>query len=335
MKRLLTLVFYFIPFAVVFYLWVSYPEWVFNKYVFGNIVIGKNFATELGTFGDVYGALNTLFSGLAFSALIISIRLQSRELAETRAELKEQSEQFKKQTEGLHKQTFEATFFQLLNLYKDTINNLRFTQELYHLHHDEYEAVGSDVISILASRMATRANHSIDISDRTFKEYNKFMDSYIKRYGVVFSKATKTIEKILMFVDGANLTKKDKLFYLSLLTAQMTKGEMSFLFYYGIYRKEKYHHLYARTGFLASFDLQGPITLQAFLSYKIRSYGDFSSRYWDAAINELLDNHSGKGIRLHSISSETIPLPDNIDEFKKYVKKNDYVRLIGFIDIVK
>ncbi|OON25480.1 hypothetical protein BI372_14230 [Acinetobacter pittii] len=38
--------------------------------------IGDNY----GTYGDSYGSLNTLFSGLAFAALFISLLLQRREL---------------------------------------------------------------------------------------------------------------------------------------------------------------------------------------------------------------------------------------------------------------
>ncbi len=44
---------------------------------------------EWSTFGDVYGAvLGTLFTGLAFAGLVLSVHLQRRELAETREELK-------------------------------------------------------------------------------------------------------------------------------------------------------------------------------------------------------------------------------------------------------
>ncbi len=44
---------------------------------------------EWSTFGDVYGAvLGTLFTGLAFAGLVLSVHLQRRELAETREELR-------------------------------------------------------------------------------------------------------------------------------------------------------------------------------------------------------------------------------------------------------
>src|SRR4051812_21552608 len=43
---------------------------------------------NLGTFGDMFGRLNTLFSGLAFAGIIVTILLQRTELALQRHELK-------------------------------------------------------------------------------------------------------------------------------------------------------------------------------------------------------------------------------------------------------
>ena len=46
---------------------------------------------ERGQFGDMFGVINTLFSGLAFSALVCALILQSRELEATRKEFAKQS----------------------------------------------------------------------------------------------------------------------------------------------------------------------------------------------------------------------------------------------------
>jgi hypothetical protein len=43
--------------------------------------------SERGTFGDMFGAVNTLFSGLAFAGVIYAIFLQSQELELQRKEL--------------------------------------------------------------------------------------------------------------------------------------------------------------------------------------------------------------------------------------------------------
>lgn len=66
---------------------------------------------KYGTYGDTYGSLNTLFTGLAFAGLIISIFIQLLELRQTRKELAEQSKamvdqktEFSAQTKILEKQ---------------------------------------------------------------------------------------------------------------------------------------------------------------------------------------------------------------------------------------
>lgn len=58
-------------------------------------------STNRGEFGDKFGAINSLFSGLAFLGLIITLlfqkeelELQRQELAETRKELEGQKKEF-------------------------------------------------------------------------------------------------------------------------------------------------------------------------------------------------------------------------------------------------
>ena len=49
---------------------------------------------DSGPFGDTFGALNTLFSGLALSGVIVTILIQKKELKNQRIELKLQREEF-------------------------------------------------------------------------------------------------------------------------------------------------------------------------------------------------------------------------------------------------
>ncbi|WP_151796365.1 hypothetical protein [Acinetobacter soli] len=69
-------------------LWSTYPLAL-------KFVLQKNDWNSLGTFGDTYGALNTLFSGLAFAVLILSLFLQRIELEAQRKELEAQRQEIK------------------------------------------------------------------------------------------------------------------------------------------------------------------------------------------------------------------------------------------------
>src|SRR5688572_12156307 len=84
---------------------------------------------DRGPFGDMFGAINALFSGLAFAGVIYAnrlqraeLRLQKYELKLTRAELQGQKEQLSLQNDTLKRQNFESTFFQQLRLHNDIVN---------------------------------------------------------------------------------------------------------------------------------------------------------------------------------------------------------------------
>ena len=62
-----------------------------------------------GQFGDMYGALNSLFSGLAFAGVIITILLQSKELGLQREELKAQREEMKRFADAQEKSEMALT----------------------------------------------------------------------------------------------------------------------------------------------------------------------------------------------------------------------------------
>lgn len=65
----------------------------------------KDYSTECrGTFGDMFGGINALFSGLAFCGIIITILLQSSELRLQREEIQENRKELVRTTEVQEKQ---------------------------------------------------------------------------------------------------------------------------------------------------------------------------------------------------------------------------------------
>lgn len=86
--------------------------------------------TERGQFGDLFGAINALFSGLAFAGLIITIRQQHLDLqnqqdaiAQTNEEMLRQAEEFNLQNQTQRKQQFDNTFFELLRMLETLIDS--------------------------------------------------------------------------------------------------------------------------------------------------------------------------------------------------------------------
>lgn len=83
------------------------------------------FEGERGIAGDMFGAINSLFSGLAFSGIIYTVliqrkelRLQRNELSLQRQEVRRSTEELAGQKEMMYLQRFETTFFNLISAHK-------------------------------------------------------------------------------------------------------------------------------------------------------------------------------------------------------------------------
>ncbi|GAA3606743.1 putative phage abortive infection protein [Flavivirga amylovorans] len=89
-------------------------------------LFGLNFlitdSEKKGQFGDSFGAINSLFSGLALAGIIYTIYLQKKELSLQRKELRDTREEFKIQNKTLKLQRFENTFFHLVELHHQIVN---------------------------------------------------------------------------------------------------------------------------------------------------------------------------------------------------------------------
>lgn len=90
-----------------------------------------NAQQDPGKFGDMFGAVNALFSGLAFGLLIYTmlqqraeLRMQRLELKQTRDELAGQREQMQAQSDQMRLDSFENTFFKVLTVFSDIADGL-------------------------------------------------------------------------------------------------------------------------------------------------------------------------------------------------------------------
>ena len=91
----------------------------------GNWIYGIGLGpAERGSFGDMFGAVNALFSGLAFVGVIYAVILQRHELEIARQDIKftksildEQQRQLMEQNKAAKKQVLETTFFNCSDLF--------------------------------------------------------------------------------------------------------------------------------------------------------------------------------------------------------------------------
>jgi Putative phage abortive infection protein len=193
-----------------------------------------------GPIGDMFGVVNALFSGLAFSGLIFAIFLQREELrlqreelklqrletAATREEIKGQKEQAIAQNATLAQQTFDNTFFQLLRLHNDIVSSI----DLYNPR-NKHDTRGRDCFKVFYERLVQRWNEKrtedqfsseLDRIQRTYKHFYVGVEAELGHY-------FRSLYNIVKFVDISSTS--DKKIYTNLVRAQLSSYELAMLFY--------------------------------------------------------------------------------------------------------
>lgn len=77
-----------------------------------------------GQFGDLFGSVNALFSGLAFAGLVITIIQQRHDLQLQGEAINQSKKDINQQNETMKIERFENTFFKILEVQQSIVNDL-------------------------------------------------------------------------------------------------------------------------------------------------------------------------------------------------------------------
>ena len=183
--------------------------------------------SKQGIFGDMFGAVNALFSGLAFAGLIITLILQRRELALQRDELEQTRNEFVEQNKTMKRQRFENTFFNLMSLFQHITDNLEYE---YLDGADPFTAKGREVFKKFylekdnfdGSR-GIKGYLEAKTVDRLFS-YSDFE---------VFNHYFHFFDGILNYVDSSDLIENEERYqYAVMLRNTLSDNERYLMFYY-------------------------------------------------------------------------------------------------------
>jgi len=205
-----------------------------------------------GTFGDMFGSLNALYSGFALAGIIITILLQRKELKLQREELQETRGEFKIQNETLKIQRFENTFFSLLSLHHKIVDEIDYRRikgsspfgvDYYDLHYGDDEDDGATIM--LTGRDVFK--HHFDKLVDDLKHYENAEVAYLKHYEKAqadFGHYFRNLYRIIKLVDTSDFItsqseSKEIIFekkysYTSIARAQLSDYELLWLFYNGL-----------------------------------------------------------------------------------------------------
>jgi nitrogen regulatory protein PII len=209
-----------------------FAVWLLSWYLLTNTTYLSDWNMR-GTFGDMFGSVNTLFSGLAFAGVIYAIILQRnelflqrQELKQTRFELEGQKIQLKEQNENIRLQRFENTFFNLIDLHNSYIDRIlvpgfgndkgrnsfqEFDRKFTHIRK-------SNVNVINKSNLKDAIIESIKVFR---KDYPDYLDIYICN-----------VKNILNFIE--NTQNIDKAFYANLFKSQLSYIEIKFIHFFSV-----------------------------------------------------------------------------------------------------
>jgi len=212
---------------------------------------------ERAAFGDMFGAVNALFAGLAFAGIIVTVYLQKRELelqrdelAQTREEIRGQKEQMELQNRMLKHQQFENTFFQLLRLHNEIVGSMHvfagvapITQAL---HGRDCFAGLWDLEYLVNYASEENRNRSAGAMHLIEVSYEKFFERYQADLGHYF----RTLYNAVKFVDNAKI--ENPKLYTNLIRAQLSSNELLLIFYNCLshYGRDKFKPLIERYSLL-------------------------------------------------------------------------------------
>ena len=207
-------------------------------------------SSERGQFGDMFGAVNALFSGLAFAGLIITLILQKTELGlqrdeleQTRAELKNQRKEFEIQNETLKIQQFESALYNMLQLQQQIVNDLSYDTKIESYSDTTARGTWSIVVKgrdLFRFSFEQLKHHytGIDGERRTTDGMKGILEnlglSYYTDYTTpsYYDHYFRHLYRILKFIDGnEDLTFEEKYKYVGDVRGTLSRYELVWIYY--------------------------------------------------------------------------------------------------------
>jgi hypothetical protein len=167
-------------------------------------------------FGESFGIINTIFSGLAFAGLILTIHLQRHELAESK--------------ETFRKERFEDSFYRLLDYYRQNLNDIKIIDHRTGTTHD-----GVAALSFLIKKLHTamqRYSHFLDTGAEDDKKVY-YLKLFLEAQRIL-GRQTRylgTLECLLEQIETELPTLEARAPYWRILMSQLTIFEVKYMFY--------------------------------------------------------------------------------------------------------
>lgn len=132
-----------------------------------------------GQFGDYFGGvLGTVLAFLAFVALLMTLRIQSKELALSSTELQNSAAALKDQYIALEKQAFDNRFFNMVTLHHQIVNAIDLRSG------GQVTSTGRDSIKVFYERLKPKLEGAARGDHLSYEEgISDFYDEFFQKHG--------------------------------------------------------------------------------------------------------------------------------------------------------
>jgi hypothetical protein len=216
----------------------------FDIFVFHWISAEQN--NKLGSLGQLLeGAVGTMWALAGVILYYEALRFQRMELKSQRHELElnrqeviEQTQQLRSQNQTLFIQTFENTFFQLITLHNDIVNNISI--EHYDIvNNTEKRITGRHCFNQFYNEFKYTYSNHIDLVGGSFPEkedilstLNEAFITFFNRYQEMLGHYLRNVQNIIKFIDSSDI--KNKWLYTNLFHDHLSNFELCIILYYCI-----------------------------------------------------------------------------------------------------
>lgn len=212
------------------------------SYFSGELI--PNDRAELGQLGDYFGGLlNPVFGFLSFTALLVTIFYQSRELKLsrtelelTRKELTHSANALIAQNKAIELQSFEQTFFAWLNTYRNLIESI--SLGLNDRNKSFYKLNGITALTSIWSRHFDYSEVDVIFKGSIMPEtvFDNW-DEIMKVFGPQIEPLFKNITQLILWIDNQPDNKLDfrsKSFFVDIISSQLSNWELMYFYCYGL-----------------------------------------------------------------------------------------------------
>ena len=240
--------------------------------------------TERGIFGDTFGAVNALFSGLAFAGVTYAILMQRYEISlakedarVTKKILDDQTDHLDRQNKRERAKSSEETFFKLLSMLQEVSETVFFTKKY---NGAPIITKGRQALSDIAEKIYPTAHLS---GPRSLENYDAAIDRFMKDYGSNISHYLRSFEALLTYVTVTQDI--DREFYAEILLGQISEAEQKILFHCGLHPKfARLKSLVERYHVLTGMNLDDAFFQKLVSSYALSAF-HFTSSHIEDSLN--------------------------------------------------